>query len=221
MLISDHLNLTGRRPLVGAAVRRPDRRVLGPAARAGPRGRPALAEGVYARSRAALRDPGEMDAGRGLGADLVGMSTVLEAIAAREAGVEVLGISLVTNLAAGMTGEPLDHEEVLAAGQAAPAGWALCWPSGRRAAVSAAGWRQLPTCSGDRRWIADDPHPGDRAELRGAARRAMDVELAAARAVRGAADVRHRGAARAAARRAGRDERSPWSAGPPPGWPRT
>jgi purine-nucleoside phosphorylase len=53
-----------------------------------------------------------------LGASLVGMSTALEAIAAREAGVEVLGISLVTNLAAGLSGEPLDHEEVLEAGRA-------------------------------------------------------------------------------------------------------
>ena len=58
---------------------------------------------------------------RTLGADLVGMSTALEAIAARAAGLEVLGISLVTNLAAGMTGEPLDHEEVLEAGRAAAA----------------------------------------------------------------------------------------------------
>jgi purine-nucleoside phosphorylase len=57
---------------------------------------------------------------RTLGADLVGMSTVLEAIAAREAGAdEVFGLSLVTNLAAGMTGEPLNHEEVLATGRAA------------------------------------------------------------------------------------------------------
>ncbi len=47
------------------------------------------------------------------------MSTVLEAIAAREAGLEVLGLSLVTNLAAGITGEPLDHAEVLEAGRAA------------------------------------------------------------------------------------------------------
>jgi purine-nucleoside phosphorylase len=53
------------------------------------------------------------------GAHLVGMSTVLEAIAAREAGLEVLGVSLVTNLAAGMSGEPLDHAEVLAAGKVA------------------------------------------------------------------------------------------------------
>ena len=54
---------------------------------------------------------------RTIGGHLVGMSTTLEAIAAREAGVEVLGISLVTNFAAGMTGEPLNHEEVLAAGR--------------------------------------------------------------------------------------------------------
>ena len=54
---------------------------------------------------------------RAIGGDLVGMSTALEAIAAREAGAEVLGISLVTNLAAGMTGEPLNHEEVLEAGR--------------------------------------------------------------------------------------------------------
>ena len=56
---------------------------------------------------------------RTLGADLVGMSTALEAIAARAAGLEVLGVSLVTNAAAGMTGEPLSHAEVLAAGAAA------------------------------------------------------------------------------------------------------
>ncbi len=54
---------------------------------------------------------------RTLGADLVGMSTALEAIAAREGGAEVLGLSLVTNVAAGITGEPLDHDEVLAAGR--------------------------------------------------------------------------------------------------------
>jgi purine-nucleoside phosphorylase len=56
---------------------------------------------------------------RTLGADLVGMSTVLEAIAARAAGVEVFGLSLVTNLAAGLTGEPLNHVEVLEAGRQA------------------------------------------------------------------------------------------------------
>ena len=61
---------------------------------------------------------------RTIGGDLVGMSTVLEAIAAREAGMEVLGVSLVTNLAAGISGEPLNHEEVLEAGKAAASAWA-------------------------------------------------------------------------------------------------
>ena len=64
---------------------------------------------------------------RTLGADLVGMSTALEAIAARAAGLEVLGLSMVTNAAAGITGEKLDHEEVLAAGKAA-AGRLGRWP---------------------------------------------------------------------------------------------
>jgi purine-nucleoside phosphorylase len=63
--------------------------------------------------------PAEIRMLRSMGADLVGMSTALEAIAARAAGAEVLGLSLVTNLAAGMTGAPLDHHEVIAAGQAA------------------------------------------------------------------------------------------------------
>lgn len=61
--------------------------------------------------------PAEIGMVRAIGGDLVGMSTALEAIAVREAGAEVLGISLVTNLAAGMTGEPLNHEEVLEAGR--------------------------------------------------------------------------------------------------------
>ena len=56
-----------------------------------------------------------------MGAQLVGMSTAIEAIAAREAGLEILGLSLVTNLAAGMTGEPLSHDEVLEAGRASAA----------------------------------------------------------------------------------------------------
>jgi purine-nucleoside phosphorylase len=56
---------------------------------------------------------------RTIGGHLVGMSTTLEAIAAREAGMEVLGISLVTNLAAGISEQPLNHEEVLEAGRSA------------------------------------------------------------------------------------------------------
>jgi purine-nucleoside phosphorylase len=63
--------------------------------------------------------PAEIGMVRAIGGDLVGMSTTLEAIAARAAGMEILGISLVTNAAAGMTGEPLNHEEVIEAGKAA------------------------------------------------------------------------------------------------------
>ena len=65
---------------------------------------------------------------RTLGADLVGMSTVHETIAARAAGPEVLGLSLVTNLAAGMTGQPISHDEVLEAGRSRRRGWVPCWP---------------------------------------------------------------------------------------------
>ena len=63
--------------------------------------------------------PAEIGMVRAIGGHLVGMSTTLEAIAAREAGLEVLGISLVTNLAAGISGAPLNHEEVLEAGRGA------------------------------------------------------------------------------------------------------
>ena len=63
--------------------------------------------------------PAEIGMVRAIGGTLVGMSTALEAIVARSLGMEILGLSLVTNLAAGMTGDPLNHEEVLAAGKAA------------------------------------------------------------------------------------------------------
>jgi purine-nucleoside phosphorylase len=83
---------------------------------------PDLEEGVYVQFPGPhYETPAEIRMVRALGGDLVGMSTTLEAIAAREAGLEVLGISLVTNLAAGITGEPLDHAEVLEAGNAAAA----------------------------------------------------------------------------------------------------
>lgn len=120
VLISDHLNLTSTSPIEGARfvdltdlysarLRALCREVD-----------PALEDGVYASLRGPhYETPAEIRMLRLLGADLVGMSTVLEAIAAREAGAEVLGVSLVTNLAAGMTGAPLDHEEVLEAGRAA------------------------------------------------------------------------------------------------------
>jgi len=79
-----------------------------------------LAEGVYVHWRGPTYEtPAEILMMRTMGADLVGMSTVPEAIAAHALGAEVLGISLVTNAAAGVTGEKLNHEEVIAAGKAA------------------------------------------------------------------------------------------------------
>ena len=120
VLISDHLNLTSTSPLVGATfvdltdLYSPRLRELARAID------PSLTEGVYAQLPGPhFETPAEIRMLRGMGADLVGMSTVLEAIAARAAGVEVFGLSLVTNLAAGMTGEPLNHKEVLATGRAA------------------------------------------------------------------------------------------------------
>ena len=130
VLISDHLNLTGRSPLAGPPppagypARFADLSDLYAArlravARAAD---PGLAEGVYAALPGPhYETPAEIRMLRGAGADLVGMSTALEAIAARHLGAEVLGISLVTNIAAGLSDQPLDHAEVLAAGQAAAA----------------------------------------------------------------------------------------------------
>lgn len=120
VLISDHLNLTWATPLVGARfVDLTDlysRRLRGLMREIDP----SLTEGVYAQFPGPQYEtPAEVRMARTLGADLVGMSTALEAIAAHAEGLEVLGISLVTNLAAGITGEPLNHEEVLAAGKAA------------------------------------------------------------------------------------------------------
>ena len=120
VLISDHLNLTAASPLVGPRfVDLTD--LYSPRLRALMREiDPSLAEGVYAQFPGPhYETPAEVRMARIMGADLVGMSTALEAIAARAEGSEVLGISLVTNLAAGMTGQPLNHEEVLAAGKAA------------------------------------------------------------------------------------------------------
>ncbi|BBY79790.1 purine-nucleoside phosphorylase [Mycolicibacterium pulveris] len=118
VLISDHLNLTGRSPLVGPQfVDMVD--AYSPRLRAVAREiEPTLTDGVYAGLFGPQYEtPAEIRMLRTLGADLVGMSTVHETIAARAAGAEVLAVSLVTNLAAGMTGEPLNHEEVLAAGR--------------------------------------------------------------------------------------------------------
>jgi purine-nucleoside phosphorylase len=119
VLISDHLNLTARSPLVGAQfvdmVNAYALRLRALARDADP----TLTEGVYAGLPGPhYETPAEIRMLRTMGADLVGMSTVHETIAARAAGAEVLGVSLVTNMAAGITGEPLSHIEVLAAGAA-------------------------------------------------------------------------------------------------------
>ena len=126
VLISDHLNLTGRSPLEGLAAPpelastrfvdlteawSPRLRALARAAD------PTLADGVYAGvAGPQYETPAEIRMLRTMGADLVGMSTVLEAIAARHLGAEVLGLSLVTNLAAGLGTAALDHIDVLKAG---------------------------------------------------------------------------------------------------------
>jgi purine-nucleoside phosphorylase len=130
VLIRDHLNLTGASPLSGPPPpeaykgRFVDLTELYPAKlRSIARGvDPTLGEGVYAGlTGPQYETPAEVAMLRKLGADLVGMSTALEAIAAHHLGASVLGISLVTNLAAGVSPTPLDHAEVLAAGaDAAP-----------------------------------------------------------------------------------------------------
>lgn len=127
MLITDHLNLTGRSPLIGTnddalGSRFPDLvnawspRLNELMRRAAADEGVALEEGVYAGlTGPTYETPAEVRMLRTLGADAVGMSTVLEAIVARWAGAEVVGVSLVTNPGAGITGNPLSHEEVLEA----------------------------------------------------------------------------------------------------------
>jgi purine-nucleoside phosphorylase len=106
VLIRDHINLTGAySPRLRALAHEVD---------------PTLAEGVYVQFRGPQYEtPAEVRMAGVLGGDLVGMSTTLETIAAREAGLEVLGISLVTNPGAGISPTPLEHAEVIAAGKAA------------------------------------------------------------------------------------------------------
>src|SRR5215213_9096898 len=120
VLIRDHINLTGRTPLVGptfldlSEVYASRLRDLARAVE------PGLDEGVYVQFQGPqFETPAEVRMAGVVGGDLVGMSTALEAIAARQAGLEVLGISLITNLAAGISPTPLSHEEVLEAGQKA------------------------------------------------------------------------------------------------------
>jgi purine-nucleoside phosphorylase len=131
MVIDDHLNLTGRTPLLGpnadelgtrfqdltdAWSPRLRERLHAAAATEGV----VLAGGIYAGLLGPQYEtPAEVRMLRSLGADAVGMSTVLECIAARWVGLEVCGVSLITNAGAGYTGEPLTHEEVLEAGREA------------------------------------------------------------------------------------------------------
>jgi purine-nucleoside phosphorylase len=122
VLISDHISLTAVSPLVGAEfVDLTDlysRRLRGLAREVDP----GLREGVYAHWRGpAFETPAEIRMLRTLGADLVGMSTVPEAIAAHALGAEVLAISLPTNLAAGLADEKLSHLDVIATGENAAA----------------------------------------------------------------------------------------------------
>ena len=136
VLIRDHVNLTATSPLEGATfvdltnlysaeLRELCREVD-----------PSLPEGVYVQFPGPhYETPAEIAMVRAFGGDLVGMSTALEAIASREAGMAVLGLSLVTNLAAGISGAPLDHAEVLAAGREA---------AGRMGALLARVLPQLP-----------------------------------------------------------------------------
>ena len=120
VLISDHINLTSASPLEGATfVDLTD--LYSPRLRdVAQQVDPGLDEGVYVQFRGPQYEtPAEVRMAKVLGGDLVGMSTTLEAIAARHAGLEVLGISLVTNAAAGISPDPLSHEEVIEAGRAA------------------------------------------------------------------------------------------------------
>ncbi|CAH0154039.1 purine-nucleoside phosphorylase [Microbacterium foliorum] len=120
VLISDHINLTADSPLEGAtfidltdlyATRLRD------IARSVD---PSLDEGVYTQFRGPhYETPAEVQMAKHMGGHIVGMSTALEAIAAREAGMEILGFSLITNLAAGIQKTPLSHAEVIEAGREA------------------------------------------------------------------------------------------------------
>ncbi|QMU95836.1 purine-nucleoside phosphorylase [Microbacterium esteraromaticum] len=120
VLISDHINLTADSPLEGAtfidltdlysARLRDIARSIDPT----------LDEGVYTQFRGPhYETPAEVQMAKAIGGHIVGMSTALEAIAARQAGMEILGFSLITNLAAGIQKTPLSHEEVIEAGREA------------------------------------------------------------------------------------------------------
>jgi purine-nucleoside phosphorylase len=125
MVIADHVNLTGHNPLIGPVepgdLRFPDmsdpydRELRAALHRAGRRAGVALVEGVYGWALGpSYETPAEVRMFERLGLDAVGMSTVPEVIAARAMGMRVAGVSCVTNLACGITNDPVDHEDVLA-----------------------------------------------------------------------------------------------------------
>ena len=129
VLISDHINLSGMNPAAGPVLgelprffdmsEAYSRRLREIAHAAAAAGGAYISEGVYVSVLGpSFETPAEIRAFRVMGADLVGMSTTLETIAARQAGVEVLGISCVTNMAAGIDPRPLSHEEVIETGRA-------------------------------------------------------------------------------------------------------
>jgi purine-nucleoside phosphorylase len=129
VVIKDHINLQGQNPLVGAEDPRFGLRFIDMteayaknyrqiALEAGKRLGIHLAEGVYAALLGpSYETPAEIRFLRTIGADLVGMSTVPEVIVARQIGIKVLAISCVTNMAAGITDQPINHEEVLEIGR--------------------------------------------------------------------------------------------------------
>ena len=120
VLISDHINLTADSPLEGATfIDLTD--LYSPRLRDIARSvDPSLDEGVYTQFRGPhYETPAEVQMAKHIGGHIVGMSTALEAIAAREAGMEILGFSLITNLAAGIQKTPLSHAEVIEAGREA------------------------------------------------------------------------------------------------------
>jgi purine-nucleoside phosphorylase len=133
VLIADHINLSGRNPVAGLNDERLgprffdmseaySERLRGLAHEAARAMEFRLDEGVYLSVLGpSFETPAEIRAFRTMGADLVGMSTVQETIVARHMGIEVLGISCVTNMAAGIQKEPLSHEEVMETGRAVEA----------------------------------------------------------------------------------------------------
>jgi purine-nucleoside phosphorylase len=138
MMITDHLNLTGTSPLIGDVVAAavPGGRFVDMTEAYSPRLREkfraagrkidiVLHEGVYAGGIGPQYEtPAEVRMLQTLGADAVGMSTVLEVIQARALGVEVAGLSCLTNLAAGLSKEKVSHEQVLQTGKKAAANFA-------------------------------------------------------------------------------------------------